>query len=83
MADAEKPEIPRHVYKYRDLGNYEVAPGLSNREALRRIFVENKVWFASPATYNDPFDCRVHLEFEPHVPPEARPSCSSLAAYGS
>ncbi len=71
MADVEKTQIPSHVYKYRDLGNYEVAPGLSNREALRRIFVENKVWFASPATYNDPFDCRVHLEFEPNLPPEA------------
>ena len=61
MADAEKMKIPRRVYKYRDLGDYEVAPGLSNREVLRGIFVENKVWFASPATYNDPFDCRVQL----------------------
>lgn len=71
MVEPEKSEVPRHVYKYRDLGDYEVAPGLSNREALRDIFVDNKVWFASPATYNDPFDCRIHLEFERHIPPAA------------
>lgn len=68
MVELEKMQVPRHVYKYRDLGHYEVAPGLSHREALRSIFVDNKVWFASPDSYNDPFDCRVHLEFDPSIP---------------
>jgi hypothetical protein len=69
MTAPHAPQIPSHVYKYRSLADYEVAPELSNQEVLRRIFVQNEVWFASPATYNDPFDSRVHLEFEPTVPP--------------
>ncbi len=50
-------ETPRVLYKYRDF----LEP---TRDHVRQIIVENKVWFSSPADFNDPFDCKVHTSFK-------------------
>lgn len=49
--------IPKILYKYRGLSG-------KNREYFRQTLLENRVWFSSPADFNDPFDCRVHGKFE-------------------
>jgi hypothetical protein len=49
-------EIPVVLYKYRDLSG-------GNREYVRQTIVNNRVWFSSPADFNDPFDCRAHMSF--------------------
>ncbi len=50
MAEKKFPEI---IYKYRKWGEpYQEAP-------LR----DNELWLASPESFNDPFDCRVSLDF--------------------
>ena len=50
-------ELPRVLYKYRDLSDED------NRRYVRETLLENKVWLSSPADFNDPFDCRVHMSF--------------------
>lgn len=32
---------------------------------LRELLTEGRAWFASPRTFNDPFDCRLPFTFEP------------------
>ncbi len=49
-------EIPAVLYKYRDFSG-------ENREYVRQTIVSNKVWFSSPADFNDPFDCKAHMSF--------------------
>lgn len=41
------------VYKYRDCEN----------EFHRRILLKNEIYFASPKSFNDPFDCRIDYNF--------------------
>lgn len=53
--EAQKP-IPDVLYKYRSLSG-------ESRKYVRQTIVENKVYFSSPAKFNDPFDCRVHMTF--------------------
>jgi hypothetical protein len=50
-------EVPRVLYKYRHLSDDD------NRRYVRETLLENKVWLSSPADFNDPFDCRVHMSF--------------------
>lgn len=49
--------IPQQLYKYRSLRG-------SPRIHLEQLFKEGKVYFPSPGTFNDPFDCRAHMRFE-------------------
>jgi hypothetical protein len=51
------PEIPRVLYKYRDLVG-------KNRGYVREILLEDKVYFSSFDNLNDPFDGRVHMSFK-------------------
>lgn len=44
-----------YFYKYRTT---------SNKQFLREIFVEHKLYFARPSDFNDPFDCRFSNEFK-------------------
>jgi len=41
------------VYKYRDCEN----------EFHRRILLKNEIYFASPKSFNDPFDCQIDYNF--------------------
>lgn len=46
---------PENLYRYRHLqGNH--------REYTRRILTDSVLYFASPSSFNDPFDCKVHFE---------------------
>jgi hypothetical protein len=58
MISRAKPEIPDVLYKYRSLS------GDRSKEHVRQTIVENEVYFCSPSSFNDPFDCRVHFSFE-------------------
>ena len=44
------PQLPRHFFKYRPLDKY-----------TEQTILENKIYFPSPATFNDPFDGRISL----------------------
>lgn len=43
------------LYKYRDL---------KNRDRIKIIFLEQKVWFAQYSSFNDPFEFRYNFSFE-------------------
>ncbi|MGZ9065832.1 MAG: DUF2971 domain-containing protein [Burkholderiales bacterium] len=45
------------LYRYRDL----VGP---RAEWVRQIIVDSQIYFASPAQFNDPFDCRIRFRTE-------------------
>ena len=45
--------MPVNFYKYRRIGEYTEA-----------IFVRNELFFAAPASFNDPFDCAFHIIVE-------------------
>lgn len=48
-------DIPAHFYKYRSLSSEQ-------SEFTRKIFIGNELYWASPLTFNDPFDCApVHV----------------------
>lgn len=47
-------EFPRHLYKYRHF---------DNRNLHIRVLTDNEIFFASPAKFNDPFDCRISLDY--------------------
>lgn len=49
-------KIPDVLYKYRSLSG-------DGRHFLRQILVDNTVYFCSPESFNDLFDCRVHMRF--------------------
>ena len=44
------PDQPTALYKYKDISG----DGIEHVEGMLR---DNQVWFASPLTFNDPFDC--------------------------
>jgi hypothetical protein len=48
--------LPRHLYKYRSL----IGDG---RRHLEQLFRRAELYFAPRDSFNDPFDCRVHLSF--------------------
>ena len=48
-------EIPDHFYKYRSIGNDQV-------NFTKDILTKNELYWASPLSFNDPFDCApVHV----------------------
>jgi hypothetical protein len=47
-------EIPETLYKYRSW----------NDENHKRVLTENELFAASPALFNDPFDCTIPLRYE-------------------
>ena len=49
---------PTRLYKYRSLATEE------HVKRARRMLTANCVWFASPASFNDPFDCKFRLRFD-------------------
>jgi hypothetical protein len=42
--------VPPYLYKYRSL---------HPMKRIKQILVKDKLWFSSPASFNDPFDCKV------------------------
>lgn len=46
--------VPRHLYKFRSW----------NDEHHRKLLEDQIVWFASPASFNDPFDCKIHYQYD-------------------
>jgi hypothetical protein len=48
--------LPPHLYKYRSIKGKAAAH-------VQQLFRESVIFFAAPPTFNDPFDCRVHLRF--------------------
>ena len=67
-AHIRKQELPRHLYKFRrwHCGHESYIPtnecGACKRDRL--ILTDQAIWFASPATFNDPFDCRIPFRFD-------------------
>jgi len=46
------------LYKYRSLSDQPVSGGgLTDIEKVRKTILNHELWFASPNTFNDPFDC--------------------------
>jgi hypothetical protein len=50
--------IPTRLYKYRSLRTPD------ERVFVQKTFTHEEVYFASPADFNDPFDCRVCASFD-------------------
>jgi hypothetical protein len=50
-------DIPRHLYKYRSMNG-------TCFEFLRDIILQNKLFFSTPAAFNDPFDCAPALSMK-------------------
>ncbi len=46
---------PEYLYRYRHLEN-------KHREYTQRILTDSVLYFASPSSFNDPFDCKVHFQ---------------------
>ncbi|MEX0727137.1 MAG: DUF2971 domain-containing protein [Planctomycetaceae bacterium] len=46
---------PTALYKYMDISCHRI-------ERVECMLRDNKVWFASPLTFNDPFDCRCFFD---------------------
>ncbi len=53
--------LPPHLYKYCSLGSPE------QRRRSRGRLVDRIVYYASPGSFNDPFDCRAYLVADPNV----------------
>jgi hypothetical protein len=49
--------VPPVLYRYSALAGDRL-------EWIRQLLVESRLYFASPATFNDPFDCRITPNFE-------------------
>lgn len=49
--DNDRP-LPEHLYKYRE----------PNIDLLKYILIDNELWAAKPATFNDPFDCFPYVD---------------------
>lgn len=49
-------QLPRTLYTYMPVDLLD--------ERVRPVFEECKLWFSSPAYFNDPFDCKIY----PKVP---------------
>jgi len=50
--------VPYTLFKYRSLATEE------DRKYTSEIFLKNEVWFPTPASFNDPFDCQFVLKSE-------------------
>lgn len=48
-------EDPKVLYRYRHLQG-------DHREWTKRIITDSVIYFASPLSFNDPFDCKVHYQ---------------------
>lgn len=46
-------QVPKTIYKYRDW----------SCENHRKILTNNEIYLASPATFNDPFDCKISTHY--------------------
>ncbi len=44
--------LPRTIYKYFSINEYTI-----------RVIEEGRLWFSSPKSFNDPFDCKVSINF--------------------
>jgi Protein of unknown function (DUF2971) len=49
-------DLPQHLHKYRSLAG-------DGRNHLEQLFRCAEIYFAPRESFNDPFDCRVHLSF--------------------
>jgi hypothetical protein len=47
------PDMPKTLYKYRDWGN----------QYHSSLLKDNQVFFASPSSFNDPFDCGIEIAY--------------------
>lgn len=67
-------DAPKYDYRYGTFFKYRAIPadGLPQRDHLRELIVERKMYFARPEELNDPFDCRPHFSFENTSPKELR-----------
>ncbi len=48
----EKNQIPQFLFKYH------------SQNFLDDLFINNELWFSSPLSFNDPFDCQINLNTE-------------------
>lgn len=46
-------EPPKYLYRYMKVDEY-----------LEKLIVSHEIGFASPSTFNDPFDCKIHLSWD-------------------
>jgi hypothetical protein len=53
---------PSFLYKYYRIEK-DKDDKWSNEQWIKEVILENKVYFPSPMTFNDPFDCRLNLLF--------------------
>lgn len=51
---AEQQQLPEKLYKYRSWSD----------PLHRRIISHREIWFASPRSFNDPFDCRIPMRYD-------------------
>ncbi len=58
----DSKKFPAVVYKYRDWG-YKPDPSKEDYPH-QRMLKEGELWMASPASFNDPFDCRITTDFQ-------------------
>lgn len=50
-------QVPEQFYRYRSFSN-------GSSEYLERSICHNELYFSSPSSFNDPFDCRPPMNFE-------------------
>lgn len=53
-------KAPKVLYRYRHLQG-------DHREWTRQIITDSVLYFASPSSFNDPFDCKVHYKIPPSM----------------
>lgn len=53
VENPELSEMPKTLYKYRDWGNLY----------HKKVLTKSQVFFASPESFNDPFDCGIEIGF--------------------
>ncbi len=58
--DQEAKSVPKLLYKFR---RWKDVKGNDHKHD-RLILTDLAVWFASPADFNDPFDCRIPYRFD-------------------
>lgn len=64
--DPKAKTLPKYLYRYRSF------PGDADLHQIEEIFTERKLFFPSPATFNDPFDCCMDIFHLPSTPEERR-----------
>ncbi len=57
------PSVPQHLYKYYPLSGPGFFGRFLARGRIARLFRRNELYFSSAASFNDPFDSRVHMDF--------------------